>query len=302
MDTFLPCLLEFQSNDVEAGFKMHREQEMDRKMLTPLSSCTDVHALSNTSRDIIKETKQFLYHDRQKKGIFSPLSSHSNDSSGIDPVHLNRPMSSNDLAYSKAQNQQLWVQFLEKAYAKIHGSYQSISGGHIAEAFLDLTGCPTLTQRFDDPNFNPKRFWTKLLSYRQQKLPMGCGTDTSQAGLVGMHAYSILDIREVKNVSVEFFKEKLMQGTLGGVSGFTEYDGSVRLLQIRNPHGRGEWRGEFSDNSSAWEELLKHQTSLSGDGSYLERTMQNDGTFWIDYDSFLMGFSNVDGKLFIYHG
>ena len=26
----------------------------------------------------------------------------------------------------------------------------------------------------------------------------------------------------------------------------------------------------------------------------LKRTMKNDGTFWIDYDSFLMGFSNVD--------
>lgn len=26
----------------------------------------------------------------------------------------------------------------------------------------------------------------------------------------------------------------------------------------------------------------------------LKRTMVNDGTFWIDYDSFLMGFHNVD--------
>lgn len=67
---------------------------------------------------------------------------------------------------------------------------------------------------------------------------MGCGTSTSQVGIVGGHAYSILDVREVTNVGVEFFTDKLLQGTLGGVSGFTEYDGTVRLLRIRNPHGQ----------------------------------------------------------------
>ena len=61
---------------------------------------------------------------------------------------------------------------------------------------------------------------------------MGCGTTTSQVGIVGMHAYSILDVRQVTNVSIDFFREKLAQGTLGGVSGFTEYDGIVRLLRI----------------------------------------------------------------------
>ena len=30
-----------------------------------------------------------------------------------------------------------------QAYAKAHGSYQSISGGWVAEALLDLTGAPT---------------------------------------------------------------------------------------------------------------------------------------------------------------
>ena len=46
------------------------------------------------------------------------------------------------LAFSRAANAQLWVCLLEKAYAKAHGSYRAISGGHIAEALLDLTGAP----------------------------------------------------------------------------------------------------------------------------------------------------------------
>ena len=85
---------------------------------------------------------------------------------------------------------------------------------------------------------DPKRLWFDLLKWRKQRLPMGCGTDSSSEGLVGMHAYSILDIREITNVGVNFFKDHLIRGTLGNVSGFTEYDGKVRLLRIRNPHGQ----------------------------------------------------------------
>ena len=161
----------------------------------------------------------------------------------------------------------------------------------IAEAFLDLTGAPTMVHHLHSHNFDPKLLWYQLLQYRRQRLPMGCGTDSSAAGIIGMHAYSILDVREIPNVSVEFFREQLQTRTLGNVSGFTEFDGTVRLLHIRNPHGKGEWKGDFSDQSSAWERLLR-ATSNSLNG--LDRSMRNDGCFWIDYDSFLMGFSNVD--------
>jgi hypothetical protein len=59
------------------------------------------------------------------------------------------------------------------------------------------------------------------------------------------------------------------------------------------PSSSGEWKGEFSDRSGVWEKLLKHK-QYDSQVSDLERTMRDDGTFWIDYDSFLMGFSNVD--------
>ena len=40
---------------------------------------------------------------------------------------------------------QLWPSLVEKAYAKAHGCYHAISGGWVAEALFDLTGCPTET-------------------------------------------------------------------------------------------------------------------------------------------------------------
>ena len=267
------------------------------------SSKYDAFALSDKNRQVLSDTKNLL-EEHQKKQV-NPYAakkktsidkSKIGQSSGIIstkiPKKLHRVVTTEDLAYSKAKKQQLWVPFLEKAYAKAHGSYQAISGGHIAEAFLDLTGAPTKVYHLhNDPDFNPRQFWYELLTYRRQRLPMGCGTDSSQVGIIGMHAYSILDVREVRNVGVEFFRDKLFNRTLGNVSGFTEFDGTVRLLRIRNPHGKGEWQGEFSDRSDVWERLLQHtQSGTSG----LERTMKNDGTFWMDYDSFLMGFSNVD--------
>ena len=194
------------------------------------------------------------------------------------------------------------------AYAKMHGSYKAISGGHVAEAFLDLTGAPTIVYNFDHHDFNPLKFWSELMTFRKKRLPMGCGTSNSQAGIIGMHAYSILDVREVKNVGMDFFRDKLAQGTLGNVSGFTELDGTVRLLRIRNPHGKSEWKGDFSDKSPIWQKLMENRSNGRTDSNgvfdltvntvpespELKRTMKDDGVFWIDYDSFLMGFHNVD--------
>lgn len=49
--------------------------------------------------------------------------------------------------FSRANGNELWVLLLEKAYAKLHGSYYSLIGGDTSEALIDLSGCPT--KQFD---------------------------------------------------------------------------------------------------------------------------------------------------------
>eukprot|EP00913_Durusdinium_trenchii_P030807 g28852.t1 len=163
-----------------------------------------------------------------------------------------------------------WPMDFEHAvsYAKAHGSYRAISGGEIAEALLDLTGCPTESIDFDEPGFDPQELWRRLLEFKAADFPMGCATagnpELREVGLCGNHAYSVLD-------------------ELG--YGGAQQDGMVRLLRIRNPHGVGEWNGEWSDKSAEWTESLSSELGCTG---------VDDGTFWMDYMHFLMAFQVVD--------
>lgn len=50
------------------------------------------------------------------------------------------PCIDNSPAFSRANG--LWVMLLEKAYAKVYGSYLNIEGGNPAIAMRDLTGAP----------------------------------------------------------------------------------------------------------------------------------------------------------------
>ena len=46
-------------------------------------------------------------------------------------------------AFSKAHGNELWVILLEKAWAKLHGSYERIEAGFAENVLRDLTGAPT---------------------------------------------------------------------------------------------------------------------------------------------------------------
>lgn len=44
--------------------------------------------------------------------------------------------------FSSGKNYELWIMLIEKAYAKVFGSYQAIDGGDPSQALIDLTGGP----------------------------------------------------------------------------------------------------------------------------------------------------------------
>jgi Ca2+-binding EF-hand superfamily protein len=162
---------------------------------------------------------------------------------------------------------EFWVPIVEKAYAKLHGSYDAIALGNIADALKDLTGEAVETLMLDDKSFKlkPDELWNTLLSYIKESYLMGCAMENHSVsvehelpcGLLINHAYSIIHVDEIKG---------------------------IRLMRIRNPWGRCEWNGAWSDGSKEWTpQLMK----------YFKYTFENDGTFFMLFEDFLKHFNRI---------
>jgi calpain-15 len=176
---------------------------------------------------------------------------------------------------------QLWPALIEKAYAKAHGSYVQLSGGFIQEAFYDMTGAPTETVIFG-ACWEVEELWARLLSFSEAGFIMGVATNKGGDGLVGHHAYSVLQVLEIHDAVVgeqqrvtDFFtgspekkKETKKQKT------------TLRLVRIRNPWGKKEWKGDFSDSSDKWTTAMRRRLG--------------DGTFWMSYEDMMERFHHMD--------
>ncbi|KAJ4312535.1 hypothetical protein N0V94_007392 [Neodidymelliopsis sp. IMI 364377] len=105
---------------------------------------------------------------------------------------------------SCAHENETWLPLLEKAYAKVHGDYDSISGGISGEAVEDLTGGVT-SKILTDRVLSKERLWKELKSVNEGFLfsassPGSYGDDSSaRRGLALSHAYSITKAVEVES-------------------------------------------------------------------------------------------------------
>ena len=135
--------------------------------------------------------------------------------------------------FSCPKGKELWTMILEKAWAKMYGNYGAIETGSIREAMISLLGAPAEEIQIDDETTADK-VWADILSWDRENFIMGCTTkasvDRNKTGLISAHAYSVLAAYDV---------------------------GGVRLLKLRNPWGKQEWTGDFSDKSPLWTDEAK---------------------------------------------
>lgn len=130
--------------------------------------------------------------------------------------------------YSKRSKKDLdwWCPLLEKAYAKLHGGYDMIAGGYSDNVLSDLTGgIGVYTGAMDKLDLEYLQYFMEnCLCVSSNKK-----ADESEYGGLDRvpHAYSMLKF--LPNTELT--------------------DGSfVNLVILRNPWGRYEWTGPFSDN------------------------------------------------------
>ncbi|XP_037322450.2 calpain 1, (mu/I) large subunit a isoform X1 [Pungitius pungitius] len=214
-----------------------------------------------------------------------------------------------------AEGNEYWSALLEKAYAKLSGSYEALSGGSTTEGFEDFTGGVSEMYELRKAPRDLHRIIGKAL---ERDSLLGCSIDVS-----AQHAdtkprssalHRLVTANSVKSTSIYLrgsqccddvsilsqitsafdmeavtFK-KLVKGHAYSVTGMKEvhFRGNMeRLIRIRNPWGQVEWTGAWSDNSPEWNEI---------DPSEREdlHLKMEDGEFWMSFSEFKRQFSRLE--------
>nr|XP_003410992.1 calpain-8 [Loxodonta africana] len=168
------------------------------------------------------------------------------------------------------EGSEFWSALLEKAYAKLNGSYEALVGGSTMEGFEDFTGG---ISEFYDLKKPPTSLYQIIRKALRAGSLLGCSIDVSRAGeteaitsqkLVKSHAYSITGAEEVD------FRGR-----------------PEKLIRLRNPWGNVEWRGAWSDDAPEWNYIdprLKEELDKKAE----------DGEFWMSFSDFLRQFSRLE--------
>jgi len=107
-------------------------------------------------------------------------------------------------AYS-SQMGEIWVILVEKAWAKLHGSYCMIRNGSTLSALPHLTGAGS--QNFDHNVVSDiDSFWKKMSDAVQRRFVVTCSTQETdltnrsrKLGIVSGHSYSVLSSHQFKH-------------------------------------------------------------------------------------------------------
>ena len=186
------------------------------------------------------------------------------------PVYQGNPL----FTYSDDYGE-VWPMLLEKAFAKLHGSYFHLVGGFTVAALECLTG--GLSERFvgnqgpavsmrGSQNIHNNLF-NKISNILQNGGIVCTGTllmDKLSSGIFGGHAYSVTGTYELTSLEEQH----------------------IQLIKIRNPWGNQvEWIGPWSDKSEEMKQVTGHQKKALKTGT---------GEFWMNFQDFLDYFTLVE--------
>jgi len=153
-------------------------------------------------------------------------------------------------AFSRTSNKgesrnEIWVLVLEKAWAKVYGSYHRIEAGTAGEALHPLTGCPTQNLVHDQWT-DKSKLWELIRFSDVNKFSMTCCV-SSQAG-TGLTSANMKEMNLVDGHAYTLIGTSIIRLR----SGLTE-----RLLFVRNPWGNKEWGGKWRDSDPDWKYYKK---------------------------------------------
>lgn len=170
-----------------------------------------------------------------------------------------------------ANGNEFWPALLEKAYAKVCGSYSDLHSGLISEALVDFTGGVHISFNLTKPR---EDLWEIMQRAAAHESLMGSGSHSEPGvkpvntvlknGLVQAHAYAVTGVNMVHCGNK-----------------------NVKLVRLWNPWGNTEWNGSWSDKSPEWNNVDPETRKL------LLRDCDN-GEFWMAMEDFTANFTQID--------
>ncbi|XP_055597690.1 calpain-B-like [Uranotaenia lowii] len=183
------------------------------------------------------------------------------------------PTRDGQLLYMRSsQKNEFWSALLEKAYAKLHGSYGALNGGTAREAMQDFTGGITESYRLRAKESPPENLFEIIHTGFQRGSMFAC------------------NILPDPNIPEAHTPEGLLKGHSYSITKTHIFDPlKCQLIRLRNPWGDGvEWNGAWSDRSKEWDAISKAERKRIG------LTLDNDGEFWMSFQDFLRFFDRVE--------
>jgi hypothetical protein len=185
--------------------------------------------------------------------------------------------------FAKSHDGSMWALLYEKALAKHKGGYGFLDAGSGSDAFKLFNSQPVARLRkthgkwtlADQVNSQISEIRKHIESMMTLEYIVTAGIvhrfdepppAITGTGLVAMHVYSVLRIAEVRIDGEE---------------------APTMLIKLRNPWGKREWTGDWSDSSDKWKkfdvaEKLNHQPRF------------DDGIFWMPLEEFLKYFNVIE--------
>ena len=201
--------------------------------------------------------------------------------------------------FAQSKNE-IWPLILEKAFAKFVGDYSLLKGGCVAWALQAMTGDQVMKFAQTDRVWQKQNMITMINTNQPQtqtqtQTQKGVGFIGSSEKYTECEMFEIFKEYDKQNsmLAAYILNNSEWKKSNGIVAGHAysilrvEEIGNVKLLQLRNPWGRFEWNGMWSDKSDMWD---KHPYVKMRLGN----TIKDDGTFWIDWYNFQSIFTDVD--------
>ncbi|XP_077402369.1 calpain-5-like [Vanacampus margaritifer] len=197
------------------------------------------------------------------------------------------PTINGELIYCHSKNNnEYWSALLEKAYAKLSGCYESLTGGNTGDAVVDFSGAVAEAINLEAEAYYKDQkkmdhLFADLLKVYDRGGIISCSIKAQPHeiesrmanGLVKGHAYSVTAVNSVRlgHGLIAYFKNE-----------------TIPMIRMRNPWGKTEWNGSWSDSSEEWSKVGDTERGNLG------ITVEDDGEFWMSFADWCKHFTDAD--------